>query len=160
MVGAMAVPRPRTPNKYEGKQKMASLLDLTKERDTHIDHHLRKHAIVWLISVRPDGRPHAVAVWFLWDGESFLIFSRPNNQKIRNLQHNVHVLLAVDDTHQGADPITIEGTATLLEPGKFDATLPAFVEKYGDRLKHVGSTPEQMAQEYSQAIWITPTRVV
>src|SRR6266581_2633201 len=140
----------RRPDKNEGKQKMASLLDLTKERDTHVDHHLRKHSIVWLISVRPDGRPHAVAVWFLWDGEAFLIFSRPNNQKIRNLQHNANVLLAVDDTHQGADPITIEGTATL----------PAFVEKYGDRLKHIGSTPEQMAQEYSQAIQITPTRVV
>jgi PPOX class probable F420-dependent enzyme len=139
---------------------MASLLDLTKERDTHIDHHLRKHSIVWLISVRPDGRPHAVAVWFLWDGESVLIFSRPNNQKIRNLQHNANVLLAVDDTHKGADPITIEGIATLLEPGQVDATLPAYVEKYKDGLKGIGSTPEQMAREYSQAIRITPTRVL
>ncbi|MBO0779704.1 MAG: TIGR03667 family PPOX class F420-dependent oxidoreductase [Ktedonobacteraceae bacterium] len=138
---------------------MPAFLDLTKERDAHIDHHLRKHPIVWLISVRPDGRPHAAAVWFLWDGESFLIFSMPKTQKIRNLQHNAHVILALDDTHKGDDPITIEGTATLLAPGTADATLPAYVEKYKNGLKEIGSTPEQMAREYSQAIRITPTRV-
>ena len=26
------------------------------------------------ITVRTDGRPHAVVVWFLWDGEAILIF--------------------------------------------------------------------------------------
>lgn len=139
---------------------MASLLDLTKEQDKHIDHHLRKHQIVWLITVRPDGRPHAVAVWFLWDGETILIFSQPGNQKVRNLRHNANVVLAVDDTHKGDDPITIEGTATLLEPGEVDAMLPAYVEKYKDGLREIGLTPEQMAKEYSQPIRITPTRFV
>ena len=139
---------------------MASLLDLTKERDKHIDHHLRKHSVVWLISVRPDGRPHAVAVWFLWDGETFLIFSKPNNQKVRNLQHNANVVLAVDDTHKGDDPIAVEGTATLLAPGEIDVTFSAYVEKYKDDIEQIGFTPEQMAKEYSQPIRITPIRVL
>jgi PPOX class probable F420-dependent enzyme len=144
----------------KGKQKMASFLDLTKEQDAHIDHHLRNHWIAWLISVRPDARPHAAAVWFLWDGESFLIFSRPKNQKVYNIQQNANVLLAIDDTHRGADPITIEGTATLLEHGTIDTTFAAYVEKYKDGMKNIGLTPEQMAQAFSQAIRITPTRVV
>lgn len=139
---------------------MASLLDLTKEQDKHIDHHLRKHKIVWLISVRPDGRPHAVAVWFLWDGETFLIFSKPKNQKVRNLRNNPNVVLALDDTHKGDDPITVEGTATLIEPGEADRTFSAYAEKYKDDIKELGFTPEQMAKEYSQPIRITPTRVI
>jgi PPOX class probable F420-dependent enzyme len=139
---------------------MPSVLDLTKERDAHIEQRLRTDLIVWLNSVRPDGRPHAVTVWFLWDGETFLVFSRPDNQKIRNLQQNAHVLIAVDDTHQGADPITIEGTARLLAPGEVTATLPAYVEKYGEGIKEIGFTPEQMAAAFSQAILITPTRVL
>jgi PPOX class probable F420-dependent enzyme len=139
---------------------MASILDLTKERDAHINQRLREDPIVWLTTVRPDGRPHAVAVWFLWDGETFLIFSKPNNQKIRNLQHNPNVLLAVDDTHKGNDPISIEGTATLLESGETDTTLAAYVEKYGVRIKHIGFTPGTMATAYSQGIRIVPTRVL
>ena len=150
---------------FEGNQRMASILDLTKERDAHIDRRLRNNIIVWLNTVRPDGRPHAAAVWFLWDGESFLIFSQPHTQKIRNLQHNTNVLLAVDDTHKGADPITIEGIARLLTPGEVGTTSPAYVEKYGEarylrNIWRIGFTPEQMATEYSQPIRITPTRVL
>jgi PPOX class probable F420-dependent enzyme len=139
---------------------MASVLDLTQQRDAHIDQRLREDVIVWLTSVRPDGRPHAVAVWFLWDGESFLIFSRPNNQKVRNLHHNTNVVLAVDNTDNGADPITIEGTAVLLAPGEVALTLPAYIKKYGEDIKRIGFTAEQMAAEYSQPIRITPTRVM
>ena len=55
-----------------------------------------------------------VAVWFLWDGEKFLIFSQPNTQKLRNLRHNSHVTLALDDTHSGGDVLVIDGEAELL----------------------------------------------
>lgn len=139
---------------------MASLFDMTKERDVHIEQRLRNDYVIWLNSVQPDGRPHAIIVWFLWDGETVLIFSRPKKQKLRNLQQNPHVLLAFDNSHNGSDPITIEGTAQLLAPGEVDATLTAYVEKYGDGIKQLGFTPEQMAAQFSQGIRITPTRVL
>ena len=139
---------------------MASVLDLTKERDAHIEQRLRNNVVIWLNSVRPDGRPHAVTVWFLWNGDTFLIFSRPNNQKLRNIQQNAHVLLAVDNTDEGADPITIEGTAKLLTHKDVATLLPAYLEKYREGIKEIGLTPEQMEAAYSQAILITPTRVL
>ena len=137
---------------------MASILDLSKEQDAHIDQRLRDDVIVWLITVRPDGRPHAVAVWFLWDGESILIFSKPNQQKLANIRQNPNVLLAIDDTNYGDDPITIEGKATLLPDGQADTTLEAYVAKYGERIEEIKYTPEQMAEAYSQGIRIVPTR--
>ncbi|GAC1407483.1 MAG: TIGR03667 family PPOX class F420-dependent oxidoreductase [Ktedonobacteraceae bacterium] len=139
---------------------MASILDLTQQRHAHIDQRLHNDVVIWFNSIRPDGRPHAVVVWFLWDGEAVLIFSRPKNQKVYNIQHNQNVLLAVDNTNNGSDPITIEGTATLLTHSEADTTLAAYVKKYGERIKQIGFTPEQMAAEYSQAIRITPTRVI
>ena len=137
---------------------MASVLDLTQERHAHIDQRLHNDEVIWLNSVRPDGRPHAVVVWFLWDGESVLIFSRPKNQKVHNIQHNQNVVLALDNTDNGNDPITLEGTATLFERGNMDIT--PYVKKYGEGIKELGFTPEQMVSEYSQAIRITPTRVL
>jgi PPOX class probable F420-dependent enzyme len=137
---------------------MASLLDPTKERDAHIEQRLRTDHVIWLVTVRPDGRPHAVTVWFLWDGDTILIFSQPGNQKIRNLQVNPNVVLAMDNTHEGSDPITIEGTASLLATGEVDTTHSAYIEKYGEGIKEIGLTPEQMAAQYSQAIRIRPTR--
>ncbi len=137
---------------------MASILDLTQARHAHIDQRLHNDYVIWLNSVRPDGRPHAVVVWFLWDGESVLIFSRPKNQKVRNIQHNQNVVLALDNTDNGDDPITLEGTATLFERGDMDIT--PYIKKYGEGIKELGFTPEQMVSEYSQAIRITPTRVM
>jgi PPOX class probable F420-dependent enzyme len=137
---------------------MTSFLDLSQTQDAHIDQRLRDNVILWLTSVRPDGRPHAVAVWFLWDGDAFVIFSRPRNQKIFNIQQNSRVLLIVDDSHLGADPIVIEGEATLLAPGEIDLTTSAFVEKYGERITHIGYTPASMAAAYSQSIRVIPIR--
>jgi PPOX class probable F420-dependent enzyme len=137
------------------------MLDLTKTQDAHIDQRLRSDVMIWLNSVRADGRPHSAAVWFLWDGSAFLIFSQPNTQKIRNLRQNTNVLLALDDTKNGSDVIQVEGKAELLEGNnEVSATLPAFVEKYGAMIKNMGSKPEDMAADYSQAIRITPTKFV
>lgn len=135
------------------------MLDLTKTQEAHIDQRLRSDVMIWLNSVRADGRPHSAAVWFLWDGSVFLIFSRPKTQKVRNLRQNTNVLLALDDTKNGSDVIQVEGKAELLEGNnEVSATLPAFVEKYGAMIKGMGSKPEDMAADYSQAIRITPTK--
>ena len=135
------------------------MLDLSNEKQAHIDARLRSDPIIWLSSVRPDGRPHSVAVWFLWDGNDILIFSMPNNQKIRNLRHDNRVFLALDDTHEGEDVITLEGTAELLTDPTIDVTSDAYVAKYAERMKGLGWTPDDMAQRYSQGIRITPTRI-
>ena len=139
---------------------MPSLLDTTRERDAHIEQRLRTNRVTWLNSVRPDGRPHSVVVWFLWNDDSILIFSQPNKQKLRNLHNNPNVVLALDNTDEGADPITIEGTATFPPHDEVNATLSAYAEKYADGFKELNTTAEQMAQSYSEAIRITPTRFV
>lgn len=132
------------------------MLDVTQERDAHIDQRLREDPIIWLGSVRPDGRPHLVAVWFLWTGKDLLIFSKPHAQKIRNLRQNPHVMVALDNTNLGN--VTLEGEAELLDDPLVSATLPEYVAKYGVDITGIGYTPQTMANVYSQAIRITPTR--
>jgi PPOX class probable F420-dependent enzyme len=137
------------------------MLDLSQERDAHIDRRLRRDLIIWLGTVRPDGRPHMTAVWFVWDGESVLIFSQPESRKVRNLRANPHVVLALDDTKGGEDVITIEGEAELLVPGgDVSMTLPAYVEKYSDEMLSMNVTAEALAQDYSQGIRVTPRRIL
>jgi PPOX class probable F420-dependent enzyme len=135
------------------------MLDLTQKKDAHIDKRLREDIIIWLGSVRPDGRPHLVAVWFLWTGTDFLIFSKPDQQKIRNLRQNPRVTLALDNTRGGGDVIVLDGEAELLDDPALSTALPDYVAKYSAHIKRIGYTPETMAQAYSQAIRITPTKV-
>ncbi|MDQ6695592.1 MAG: TIGR03667 family PPOX class F420-dependent oxidoreductase [Chloroflexota bacterium] len=133
-------------------------LDLNEPKQAHKDERLRKEPIIWLNTVRPDGRPHSVAVWFLWDGASFLIFSEPGKQKIRNLQNNPNVTLALDDTKGGSDVVVIEGKAALHEGDAISIEMPAYVEKYSALIKQIGYDPVSMARVYSQAITVEPTK--
>ncbi|MGI9059898.1 MAG: TIGR03667 family PPOX class F420-dependent oxidoreductase [Ktedonobacteraceae bacterium] len=136
------------------------MLDLSQTQHAHIDQRLRSDVIVWLNTVRADGRPHSVAVWFLWDGEQFLIFSRPKNQKVRNVRQNPHVVLALDNTDNGSDVIVVEGTAELITDPNVNTTVAAYSQKYASELKSMSMTAEAMSKDYSQGIRITPTKFV
>ncbi|GHO97780.1 hypothetical protein KSF_078280 [Reticulibacter mediterranei] len=119
---------------------------------------LRTDEVIWLTTVRRDGRPHSVPVWFLWEGETFVIFSKPDNQKIRNLCHNPHVVLALDGAKRGV--VILEGTAQLLERGEANVILPAYDEKYRAGLQNLGLTAALFTRLYSQPIRITPVRTL
>jgi|SRR5581483_3438873 len=119
---------------------------------------LRSAEIAWLTTVRPGGRPHSVPLWFLWDGATVLIFSRPDTHKIRNLRRNRFVTLALDDTKKGV--VILEGTAEVLEKGEAREALQAYGEKYREGLQRLGRTAEEFTMLYSQPIRITPARMI
>ncbi len=136
------------------------MLDLNRARDAHIERRLRREPIIWLSSVRPDGRPHLVPVWFLWEGTSFLIFSQPNAQKVRNLRHSTHVMVALEAADEGEDVALFAGQAALLDDPAVTPLLPAFADKYTALFGRIGSDAAIMAANYTQAIRITPTRLL
>ena len=129
--------------------------------NAHVEQRLQNDPIVWLITVRPDGRPHVVPVWFFWDGETFLICSQPNTQKLRNLRQNPHVMLALDGTgNLGDDVVVVEGTAELLNESSWSMLRadPSIAEKYDTLLKSMNTDLQALAADYSQPIRVTPTR--
>jgi hypothetical protein len=56
---------------------------------------LHRDPVLWLSSVCPDGRPHVVPLWFAWDGEWIVAFSKPNARKLRNLRGDPRAMLAI-----------------------------------------------------------------
>jgi PPOX class probable F420-dependent enzyme len=134
------------------------MLDVTTSWGQHAEQRLRSNIIAWLTTVGSDGRPYTVPVWFLWDGNTILIFSQPRKQKIRNLRNNARVTLALDDTRQGEDVVIVEGTAELLDNPEISVMLPEYVEKYGALIQGLGWTPASMAADYSVGIRVTPMK--
>jgi PPOX class probable F420-dependent enzyme len=137
--------------------------------NAHVEQRLRTDWWVWLITVRPDGRPHVILVGFFWDGQTFLIFSEPNKQKLRNVRHNPHVMLALDGTgNLGDDVVVVEGTAELLNETTLSIlrAYPAIGEKYDAwvQLGHEAGWLDKdrdlqaVLADYTQPIRVTPTR--
>jgi PPOX class probable F420-dependent enzyme len=136
------------------------MLDLTTERDAHIDQRQRSDNMIWLTTVRRDGCPHTVPVWFLWDGKTILILNQPDTVKIRTLRTNPNVTLALDGTREGGDVVVLEGRAEVLTAHAGEIPLPDYFTKYGTWIQRLGQTPEGVVQSYSQPIRITPTKCI
>jgi general stress protein 26 len=63
---------------------------------------------VWFATVRPDGRPHLVPIWFVIEGDRWYVCTNAGSVKARNLKANSSVSLALED---GDHPFVVEGQA-------------------------------------------------
>jgi PPOX class probable F420-dependent enzyme len=135
------------------------MIDISTEIGANAVRRLNEEQIIWLTTVRPDGMPQPTPVWFLWDGETILIYSQPNAKKVRNLTQNPKVALNLNSDAQGGDVLIIFGRAQI-DPEALLANLnPAYLEKYRQGITNIDMTPESMSKEYSTVIRITPERV-
>lgn len=119
---------------------------------------LREEEVAWLTTVRPDGQPQSVLIWFLWDGETFLIYSQPGRRKQKNIALNPRVHLNLNSNARGGDVVRAEGTAVVVEDAPLANEVAGYLEKYRAAIARIGYEPGGFARAYSVALRVTPTR--
>jgi PPOX class probable F420-dependent enzyme len=62
-----------------------------------VDEFLRRPNPAVLASLRPDGSPHTVATWYLWDGERALLNMDETRLRLRFMRRDPRVALTVLD---------------------------------------------------------------
>jgi len=133
-------------------------LDQAPARRPSVEAALRDDPVVWLSSVQRDGRPHLVPVWFHWDGERIVAFSKPHARKVDNLRGQPSVMLAVGTPGPDFEVELIEATAELPEESAASLIPAGFGAKYRELLRRAGLTVQRYAEVYSQPIVLRPTR--
>jgi PPOX class probable F420-dependent enzyme len=126
-----------------------------------LEKRLREEKTIWLTTVRADGTPQSVPVWYLWNGETFLIFSQPTAQKLKNIAQNpkVSIIFAHTDVFGEEGLAVVTGEAAVDESAPPSNQIAAYLDKYRDGIAAINFTPESLAAEFSVAIRVTPTRV-
>ena len=67
--------------------------------------------IGWLTTVRADGSPHAVPVWFLWHDGRLLVMSEPRTAKVTNVRRGSPALLHLHTRADGNGVVVLSGPA-------------------------------------------------
>ena len=133
---------------------------LSDDRRLHVEARLRANLMAWLTTVRPDGRPDSVPVWFLLrDDETILVYSQPGKMKLRNVSRNPAVALGLDVTDIGRDIIRIDGTAAHVPGSPAADQVPEYVAKYTERIGAMFGTASRFAEMFPEALIITPHRL-
>lgn len=67
-----------------------------------------------LATVRADGRPHLVPVWFVLEGDKIVFNTGTSTIKAKNMMRDPRVSISVDDQEPPYSFVTVEGTAELI----------------------------------------------
>ena len=134
------------------------MIDFTSEFGRTVKQHIDQEYFIWLITVDSHLSPQPRPVWFIWDNDSFLIFSEPKAHKVRHIQEHPGVALQFNtaDKKGEQDVIVIHGTAVIDSSMPSVNNVPAYIKKYRTGLADLKLSPEEMGARYSVAIRVTP----
>jgi PPOX class probable F420-dependent enzyme len=82
----------------------------------------------WVASVWPDGQPHTMPVWGMWDDAVLWFSSSAGSRKTRNLATDPRCCVSTEDA---ADAVIVEGTASLVtDPSLLQRVIDLMNAKY------------------------------
>ena len=135
------------------------MLDFSTELGEQVRKLLESEQVVWLTTVGRDGTPQPRPVWFLWDGSSVLIYSRPDTHKLRHLARNGRVSLSFNSDPDAHHFAVLTGDATVVDDTPRGDDNPDYLEKYRAGIANIGMTPESFGQAFSVPVRVNPTRL-
>ena len=133
------------------------MIDFTSDFGVRAERRLIEDQVVWLTTVDIHGKPQPRPVWFLWEGETLLVYSRPNAHKVRHIETNPHVSLNFNSDHSGGDIVTLLGEAHIAKSPITADLIARYVEKYSQGMEDLSLSPVDFSNTYSVAIRIIPT---
>jgi len=95
-----------------------------------IEKWLAKSRNYWIISTRPDGRPHAIPVWGLWLDGALMFSTSRDSIKGRNLAERPDVVAHLES---GDEVVILEGRAEDVSKADLSRYIDEYDEKYGLR---------------------------
>ena len=88
---------------------------------------LKKSHNYWITTVKPDGSPHTMVVWGMWQDGRFLFSTGSKSRKARNLAENPNCIVGSENA---AEAIIVEGVAEIADAAARRKMLPAYERKY------------------------------
>ena len=88
---------------------------------------LKKSHNYWITTVKPDGSPHTMVVWGLWQDGRFLFSTGSESRKARNLAVNTNCIVCSEHAHEA---VIVEGVAEIADVAARRKFLPVYEKKY------------------------------
>jgi hypothetical protein len=94
---------------------------------TWAEQRLKKSHNYWITTVKPDGSPHTMVVWGLWQDGRFLFSTGGGSRKARNLSRKKNCVVCTEHAHEA---VIVEGVAKIADIAARRKLLPAYEKKY------------------------------
>jgi PPOX class probable F420-dependent enzyme len=85
---------------------MPSRRDQIRMSDAELQEFVRDQKIVTVATMGPNGRPHLMPLWYVYDGKELRGWTYAKSQKAKNLERDPHATLQIED---GVDYAELRG---------------------------------------------------
>lgn len=127
-------------------------------RQAEREQFLRQPHLAVLATIDADGRPHAMPIWYLYEGGLFLMSAGRNSRKHRNVARNPLATLVIDQRTLPYRAVMVQGTVEIGPRLDLDARLRLAKRYLGDEQGQV--YVESHPDEDSITLRLRPERVV
>jgi PPOX class probable F420-dependent enzyme len=136
------------------------MVDLTSNFGREVQRQLANQFVIWLTTVDSNLSPQPRPVWFIWENDSFLVFSQEKAHKVKHILKNPNVAMHFNTDETGDKQVIIFiGEASIDKTSPPAHKVPAYLNKYEEAIAGLEMTPEEFSREYSIAIKIKPAEV-
>ena len=88
---------------------------------------LKKSHNYWITTVKPEGAPHTMVIWALWQDGRVLFSTGSNSRKAQNLAQKPNCIVC---TEHAQEAVIVEGVAEVADLPARRKFLPAYEKKY------------------------------
>jgi PPOX class probable F420-dependent enzyme len=136
------------------------MIDWNSDFGDAVKQHLKNQYVIWLTTVDSTLTPQPRPVWFIWEDDSFLIFSQAKAHKVAHIKKNPKVALHFNTDETGDKHVIVFTGEAWIDTSSSPAhNVPAYFEKYKQGIADLDMTPEGFSNEYSVAIRIRPSEI-
>jgi PPOX class probable F420-dependent enzyme len=132
------------------------MIDFDTDFGQKVLQRLQDEEIIWLTTVDSHNRPQPRPVWFHWDGETLLIFSKSQAAKVRHILRSPIVALHFNTDEYGGDVAVLHGEANISAPPT-EERYQAYELKYRILIHDLGGIFKQLLLDYPVVILVRPT---
>ncbi len=133
------------------------MVDFTTDAGKLVKQFLVEQYFVWFTTVDSKLTPQVRPVWFIWEDDSFLIYSMPQAYKLKHIEKHPNVALHFNsDRTADNDVVIFTGTAVILRDIVPAYKNPVYLQKYKAGIEALKATPEEFSAQYSVGIRVVP----
>lgn len=134
-------------------------IDFTSEFGKRALSQLENEEVIWLTTVAKSGTPQPNPVWFQYVNDKIYIYTQESAVRLKNFVENDRVSLNFNTRADGEDVTVFTGRIGIDYDFPKVIDNPAYIEKYGEAMKAIDTTPEKMSEEYPVVMCVKPEKL-
>jgi PPOX class probable F420-dependent enzyme len=139
---------------------MGFQIDTTTELGAKVFERVEHQLLAWLTTVAADGTPQPNPVWFIRDGESFIVFSKPGQAKLANIKRHPQVSFNLEATADEEQITIFTGTAIEIDRATLGPdVLDRYAARYQQGMINIKMTRAEYEAAYEVVVRITPVKL-